>query len=258
MTKYRQIIASGCSFVEGCNILDSNKEWIGNQYRMSKILADRFDAEEINVAAAGAGNQYIIDAVVNKLESLADKQKTLVVVGLSGISRISVYSNNLEDRRDLHLFDILSNKERLPRRAELMTGRKDMDERFYDYVDFHARYFFNVKNEERKLRNSVKMLAGYLDNLNIDYVVFNSIEDHLGKMKRRVNFLSFDSTLQEDTWAEYLRNLHRLNFGKKHDPELRSNTPPYGEYFCGSHPSPEANIVLADKISYFLKTKKIL
>ena len=258
MTKYKQIIASGCSFVEGCNILNSNEKWIGNQYRMSKILADRFDAKEINVAEPGAGNQYIIDAVVNTLESLADKQETLVIIGLSGISRISVYSNNLEDRRDLHLFDFLSNKESLPRRAELMTGRKDMDERFYNYVDFHARYFFNVKNEERKLRNSVKMLAGYLDNLKIDYVIFNSIGDHLGTMKRRVNFLSFDNNLEEDTWANYLSSKHLSTYGRTPNLKIKSSTPPHGEYFCGSHPSPEANIVLADKISYFLKSKKIL
>lgn len=258
MTKYKQIIATGCSFVEGCNILDSNKEWIGNQYRLSKILADRFDAKEINVAVPGAGNLYIVDSVVNTLESLPNKQKTLVLIGLSGISRITVYNNSLQDRRDLHLFDILTNKDRLSSRAKIMTGQEGMEESFYNYVDFHARYFFNIQYEERKLQNSIKMLAGYLDNLNVDYVIFNSIGDHLGEMKRRINFLSFDNMLKEDTWAEYLKSTHRSSFGKKHDQELRRNTPPYGEFFCGSHPSPKANIVLADKICQFLKIKKVL
>ena len=42
MKKYDNIISTGCSFVLGANIQDSNDNWVGEKYRFTKLLSDYY------------------------------------------------------------------------------------------------------------------------------------------------------------------------------------------------------------------------
>jgi len=84
-----------------------------------------------------------------------------------------------------------------------------------------------------------------------------------------VNFLSFPiedkklkvidndyrvrHTTLTDSWYHYLRQLHNAKYGD-FESGSRSSVPPYGDYFCGGHPSPGGNIVIADLLEEKIKS----
>ena len=278
--KFKRIIAAGCSFVPGSNILNAEGINVGHKYRVSKLLADRFNAEEINVAIPGSGNSYILNTLIDTLYNHSDLSNTLVIIGLSGISRQEVYVNNLEQVRNLHLFDILKNKSSLSRRADMVTGNVEEEENFYNYVNFHSKYFFNLDYEQFKLRNKLLMLDSFLKERNISYLIFNSIEDNIIDIKDKINYFSFiknsdeefevseriprsdyygrlkDNGLEvEDTWQHFLMVKHFKDHDNSFLGENRNSKPPYGPYFCGGHPSPNGNKLLADLLENYLNSK---
>lgn len=275
----QRVIATGCSYVEGSNITNFDGKHIGYQYRASKLLADRFNAQEINIAVPGSGNSYMINNLVNKLYELGNTEGTIVMIGLSGLTRMEEYVNSLDAVRNLHLFDILSNEDSIPRRAFKITGEKGQEENFYNYVKFKAKYLFNEDYEKLKLRNSLLMLHAFLKSKNIPYVLFNSIEDNLTDIKQDLNYLSFqgkvleeykgkpirksdyyklqskDEPLVSDCFQHYIFARHLMDFNGTLLPEDRLQHYPFGKYLCGSHPSPNSNIILEEKLYTYLKTK---
>ena len=71
--KYKNIVAAGCSFIEGSNIYEAiitpgkNREvvWTGRDHRMSKLLAKKLVIPEVNLALAGSSNYRIINNIIN-------------------------------------------------------------------------------------------------------------------------------------------------------------------------------------------------
>ena len=57
----------------------------------------------------------------------------------------------------------------------------------------------------------------------------------------------------EVTFQHFLQLHHYTEYNNTYKIEDRSPYPPYGKYFCGSHPSPYANEMLADKIEEYIK-----
>ena len=276
--KVRRVIATGCSFVEGSNILDKDGKSSGKKYRASKIIAKRYCAEELNIALPGAGNDYIINLLVDKLINLKDTEGTFVIIGLSGITRREYFIENIGAVRNLHLFDILNNPQNLPRRAKLITGEEGREQDFYNFIEFKAKYLFNLDFEKQKLRNKLLMLDSFLKSRNIPYVLFNSIEDNIIDIKEEINYMTFtdempnnhedikalrrtdfyESTSEnkptfEDTLQQFLTFKHHSEFNNTFRQEDRSPSYPYGKFFCGSHPSPNANILLANKIEKYIQ-----
>lgn len=277
-----KVVAAGCSYIAGSNIVGEDGKAVGDQYRVSKLLADKFKAEEVNLSIPGSGNSYIVNTLINYLLKNEDYTNIFVIVGLSGITRQEVYVNSIDEVRNLHLFDILRNKDSLPRRSKIITGQTDQEDNFYNYVDFQARHFFNLDYEKLKLRNLVSMLDSFLKVRNIPYVLFNSTEDNLIDIKSKINYISFLDNVNpedtpdletfrsdyygklkengyelEDSWQHFLLYSHYKEFNNTLAQEDRSSTPPYGKYFCGGHPSPEANKELAEKIQAYINKKYV-
>ena len=61
--KYDCILAVGCSFVHGSAIEDENGRPANDQYRFSKILSDKLNLPEINLARPGGSNERIFRKV---------------------------------------------------------------------------------------------------------------------------------------------------------------------------------------------------
>jgi len=109
------------------------------------------------------------------------------------------------------------------------------------------------------------MLHHYLKGNNCDYRIHNSLEDSLGDIKDKINFLSFkdENYKGEDTWKGYLmwqmKNIDNepyddpIEKGSPKPKKYRSPFPPYGKRFCEGHPSPNANKELAERIYEDLK-----
>ena len=109
------------------------------------------------------------------------------------------------------------------------------------------------------------MLHHYLKGNNCDYRIHNSLEDSLGDIKDKINYISFqdDNYKGEDTWKNFLmwqmKHIDNESYeytSEKGEPKptmYRSPFPPYGKRFCEGHPSPNANKELFKRIYEDLK-----
>ena len=261
--KYKNIVAAGCSFIEGSNIYEAiitpgkNREvvWTGRDHRMSKLLAKKLVIPEVNLALAGSSNYRIINNIINYVLENPDS-KDLVIIGLSGITRRTVYSNFTEREWDIHTFQ-LNNEDQIKKLMNRFFGSDDDMEGYIKYRELEAKYLFNFEYEANKLSNNVLALCTLLEKYNKNYIVFNSLDDSIKKIKDKINFMSFniDSDLKieypdahkqvkprlEDCWYHHVRVNHYKEYGEFGNTQNRQSTRPWGKWFCGGHPSPQAN-----------------
>jgi hypothetical protein len=117
---------------------------------------------------------------------------------------------------------------------------------------------------EKKLCFKILGLSSFLKLNNINHIFLNSIDDHISPIKEKINYLSFNipennnskfnksdfSTIDtiEDCWYHYLRIQHNEVNENFNDVSYRIPYPPYGKWFCGGHPSPNAHKDLSEKI----------
>lgn len=278
------ILAAGCSFVAGSNIMDENKKHIGMQFIFSKLVSDYYKVPHYNIAEPGSGNERILLSIHDWIKKNPDK-KPLILIGLSGISRITYPvagwdgtfdRNNL---KDLHIFDYESSKDSEGYKtavAKRLAG-EDVDvEEFAKWNRFTAEYMFDLKYEQMKLNRNIEMTVGYFDSKDIPYIIFNSVEDNLyTSTKENINYYSFPkvegveyrheradmmnySASLEDDWTHYLRSEFVKENGTGDLPELRSGVPPYGKWLCGGHPSPYANELLAKDLIKIIGDVKLI
>ena len=107
-------------------------------------------------------------------------------------------------------------------------------ENLINYFDFYFKYIYNEDELKEKFRRNVEFILSFckVSGLN-DIIFFNSMGDFLYiKLKNRKNYFSFDE--KNDSWFGILTEEHYVN---KKGYDNKSNLPPYGKYFCGSHPS---------------------
>ena len=270
--KYDCIAAFGCSFVEGAAIENKEGEFIGPQHRFSKIIADHYNLPEYNTARSGFGNKNIIRTVYEFIQESKYKNP-FIIIGTSGISRKSIFSNYQKEFYDHHIFDYTDNeeedKERLKRRSKLFFGKEELYEKLGSWLELEQKYFFNYEVEQNELERNFSLLDGFIKSKKLDYIIFNSIYDDFKTIHKDLPFFNFnllDSNVDiysidygqnnnfklKNCWYHHLRALHHENISKNFDDvSFRSNIPPYGRYFCYGHPSPDAHKDLAnDLIKY--------
>ena len=267
---YDSILAVGCSFVVGANITDPLIPTLEVQkkYRASSLVAKHLNVPEYNIARPGGSNESIIRKTYEWIENNPNK-KPLILLGLSGLTRMDIWSEHDKMFYDLHPFDF---RDKTPgtsdiakKRAKKLLGDENLGNEIYTYARTYTENFFNADIEVEKLQRTVIFLDAYIKSKNLNYLIWNSIEDNLGDIKKDLSFLSFNvkekvdeveseryfreySNKPEDCWYQYLRQEHSKMYQDYNDSSKRSNKPPYGEYFCGSHPSPNANKHLANLI----------
>lgn len=273
MNKYSHVLASGCSFVVGANILDKIEKASISQkkYRASSLVAEHLNIPEVNVARPGGSNESIVRKVFEWIEE-NPSSNPLVLIGLTGLTRMEVWSEHDQMFYDIHPFDFPASKpwESVVayKRAKKLLGDESLNKELYTWVKTYAQNFYNTEIEEKKLRRKIKLFDSYLKLKNIDYFIWNSIEDNLGELKNELPFISFGITpalygsesnikytdnetefkKPEDCWYHHIKALHFKKYPDFNDITKRSNYPPYGEYFCGGHPSPGSNKILFELI----------
>ena len=276
MKKYDCVVVVGCSFMHGDAILDTNGNWNGEKYRMSKLLSDKLNCDEINLAKPGSGNERISRKIYEWVSTNEQYKNPLIIIGLSGITRQELWSSRQSRFFDLHILDfnkgdMVMYNEQLKSRANKLMGSRKHYKLLESYVEAQTQYFFDLDKETDKLEKNISFLDSYLKTNNIDYILLNSIEDNLPNIKNNINYMSFEMTSSvikdkfsrndggdkahsiENCWYHYLRIEHELEHGD-FNPIHRSPKEPYGKYFCNGHPSPEANKELTELIYKKLQT----
>ena len=192
-----------------------------------------------------------------------DYKNPFLIIGLSGITRKEVYSVRTKRLHDVHLFQNWDkNLEELDRVKTKFISSKFDSNQFKDYLQTWEKYFFDLDSEIEKLEWQMLFLDGLLKSKNINYVVFNSLQDNIDKIKDKIQFLSLkskdivelvDIDTIEDCWYHKLRVEHFKNECENfNDKSYRSHIEPFGRYFCHGHPSPGANRDLYELILNYI------
>jgi len=88
MDNIKYVYSNGCSFAEGCGLDNPKKE------RYSKLIADKFGAEDINQSSGGGSNQRIFRTTFEWISENQDKLKnTLFVIQLTYPIRNEIWVN---------------------------------------------------------------------------------------------------------------------------------------------------------------------
>jgi|ETNvirenome_6_30_1030629.scaffolds.fasta_scaffold04451_2 hypothetical protein len=249
--KYDCIASFGCSFINGSAIEDIDGNFLGDEYRVSNLLSKHFNIPEVCYAQPGFGNESIFRSIY-KFYKETKYKNPFILIGLSGITRKEVYSIWQDRFYDLHLFQNWDKHTReLADLTKKITTENYDAEKFKEYIKTWEKYFFDLNSEQEKLEWQMLFLDGFLKSKNINYVVFNSLENNINNIKNKLQYLSFNVNKEikfkdlgeiEDCWYHKLRIDHYLKISKDfNDTTLRSGSPPFGRYFSKGHPSPGAN-----------------
>ena len=125
------------------------------------------------------------------------------------------------------------------------------------WLEYYYKWFYSDEHNDKKLQQEITFLHYYLKGNNCDYRLHNSLQDSLGSIKSKINYVSFqDEHYQgEDCWYKYLcwqmKEIDKEEFND--NVRFRRNQPPWGKRFCDGHPSPNANKELFERIYESLK-----
>ena len=90
----KYLFCNGCSFVHGENagyLFNYERTW-NAKLRFSKLLAEKLGLEEINLAANGESNHYIVRTTYDWIEANKDKVKdTIFVLGATEPLRLELF-----------------------------------------------------------------------------------------------------------------------------------------------------------------------
>lgn len=270
--RIKKLVTFGCSFVHGSAIYDKTGIWVGERFSFTPILGHKLGISSYyNNADPGLGNESMLRRIFKHFKKDYDHSDSLVVIGLSGITRQEVYSNAKNRLYDHHLFDYIDKEsDNYKRKAKQILGNEELHEEWKVYLKIQQKYLFNMKSEQEKLHWQLIHLDGYFKSKGIRYVIFNSVEDNITPIKKDINYLSFFNpadhrdiklsgiTELEDSWVHKLRLDHHYNVHENFNlNEYKNDRPPYGKYFCSGHPSPDAHKELANQILNYINENNI-
>jgi len=256
---YDVVIGLGCSFMNGDRIYDADGLFVGKDSVASLLLSKKLEADYVHLAISGCSNQRIFMNIYNWIEKNKKYKNPLFIIGLSGTARYMYYSEHIGDYSDLHPAQISCyNDVDLENQVNnKLTGRNDSLKNLRQWAKYYMKWIYNDNVEAKKLQREVMMLHYYLKGNKCDYRIHNSIEDSLDDIKDKINYLTFqdDDYKGEDTWNKFLMwQMSTIdNEDYKENKKYRSPFPPFGKRFCNSHPSPNANKELFERIYESLK-----
>jgi len=138
-----------------------------------------------------------------------------------------------------------------------ITQKLDTIENLRSWMLYYMKWFYNEEHEDKKLQREIIFLHHYLKGNNCDYRIHNSLQDSLGDIKDKINYITFqdDDYKGEDNWNKFLmwqmKYIDNEDFNQ--NEKYRKPTIPYGKRFCHGHPSPNANKELCERIFKDLK-----
>jgi hypothetical protein len=269
MKNYDIVVGVGCSFMNGDAICDKNGNALKSPHRSRPaiFLSEKLNCNEVNLAATGSSNDGMFRRIYNWVEETSEvraettaetfnkNKKTLMIIGLSGTARYPFWNRWRKQWYDLQpaSIDAYDDTALTKVNKDITNGLGDVNE-LRNWQKYYIKWIYNQEQEDSKLQRNVMMLHYYLKAHNIDYYIFNSLEDSLGDIKDKINYISFEvpynKKFNEDSWFNYLQYEMEVIDGNDsaHDEHLRSPKPPYGRHFCNGHPSPRAQEKLVERI----------
>ena len=258
--KYDIVVNVGCSYMNNDAILDANNKPI-KEYISSLLLSKKLECDFINLAGSGFSNERIMRVLYEWVE---DNNKTgyyenpLIVIGLSGTSRYHFQNIETKQYWDLQPEKLNSYDDKaLDGINNKLTQKLDTLKNLRFWMKYYMKWLYNEEHEYKKLQREIVFLHHYLIGNNCDYRIFNSLQDSLGDIKNKINYISFqdDKYKGDDTWYQYLKWQMKYidNEDFNQNEKYRKPIPPYGKRFCDGHPSPNANKELCERILEELK-----
>jgi len=257
--KYDVIVNVGCSFMNGDQILDEQRKALNEENKLTPgfYLSKMLSVSLINLAASGSSNESMFVRIYDWVEKNKVFKNPLFIIGLSGTHRMRVWSEKKNRYYDLHPGRINDYKgDKLSELSEKITGLNSEGENLQSWCTWYNKFIYSNEVEDKKLQRNIMWMQSYLKENGCDYRLHNSLEDSLGDIKSKINYITFidDNYKEYDSWFEYLcwqmKNIDGEDFeNTKH----RNPCPPYGKRFCYGHPSPNANKELAQRIFEDLK-----
>ncbi len=231
MKKYKTIVANGCSFVVG-KVCSSVPE-----QRFSKLLSDKLECEEYNIAQSGGSNGRIIRTSFDWVKKHKGKENVLIVFGLTGYARMDVWVNGWNEDADASsgyrqfIFSSRKAKTGFSRKYDLQKNLGVTVEEQNKFFKIFTKYFLNEDERMKKLKRELIMFQSYMKEQlpNSELILFSSLLWDVPKsFKECFNWFEFKNG---QTWTE--------DCGK-----IRSVT---------SHPSVDAHKLIADELYDFIE-----
>ena len=202
---YKYLVTNGCSFVAGDGYTSRSFK---PPHRFSTLLSEKLKCKDINLAQTGASNDRIVRTTFDWIENNKDKCKdTLLILGLTDVSRMELYLNEVNLYVDSHLSSLGDNQPGQmiadTEKEHITSSQKGMG-KVVKWLMFYLEYFYSDRNRVEKFKRELILLLSYLKEHKVDVIIFNSlglpqddkdnakyskkITDYL---KENTNFLSF-------------------------------------------------------------------
>ena len=256
--KYDVIVNVGCSYMNGDQILDEQGKIPNRENRLTPgfYLSKMLSVSLINLAASGSSNESMFVRIYDWIEKNKVFKNPLFIIGLSGTHRMRVWSEKKNRYYDLHPANIHDyKKDGLSRLSEKITGSKFEAKNLQSWCTWYNKFIYSNEVEDKKLQRNIMWMQSYLKENGCDYRLHNSLEDSLGDIKSKINYITFidENYKGYDSWKDYLNWQMKHIDGEDDNSKTRNPKPPYGKRFCNGHPSPHANKELAKRIFEDLK-----
>lgn len=149
------LVAAGCSWVVGKNV-DPKSTFV-------QLLQENLELDEfVSLAENGSNNATQLHRLIKFIESNQDTYSRIFVLwGLTSIYRWEMYSATTN-------------------RVESCMVGKNLP-KIEEELKYYFTHFFNTDYELSKLGNQVSLLNGYLKNMDIGHLIFNSFQGYNNK-----------------------------------------------------------------------------
>lgn len=233
----KELIAAGCSFVEGYSMVEQHKFTTKLKHvsvetseanRLSKLLSIELDRKEINLANSGGSNERAIRRLYEYTNVNGGKDK-IFILGLTELLRKEKYSSESKSYikwRNTIFFDNLSNLKVLdenlfklvPSSFEFhdIIERDNLLPQLKEYAKLDVMYFTDIDNELRMLSQQLNMLHSYIKSKGGELVVFSAMMEQSDELK--LDFKLFDMPVGK-SWREFMGSYDKY-YSPSHHPSI--------------------------------------
>tara|TARA_B100000029_G_scaffold384064_1_gene379562 strand:- start:257 stop:1057 length:801 start_codon:yes stop_codon:yes gene_type:complete len=264
---YDVVVNFGCSFMNGDRVRYINELGqdtnLGEEIVAAKLLSKELNCDYVHLSKTGGANDTIFRRLYRWVESNTQYKNPLIIIGLTETARFSYFSEHKNRFYNLQPHHINSYRGMaLEQMNERVTNNVEPSKKIKDWLIYYLKFFYNTEHMDKKLQQEIMFLHHYLKGNNCDYRILNSLQDSLGDIKSKINYITFQDEHYsgEDCWNQYLQwQMEHIDnepfecmdeHGKQ---KYRSPFPPFGKRFCEGHPSPNANKELFERIYESLK-----
>ncbi len=192
---YDVVVGVGCSFMNGDRIVDNDGKCIGRDFVSTKLLSEKLECDYVHMGTTGSSNERMFKNIYEWIENNNETghyEKPLFVIGLSGTARWMFRSQHLKRYFDLQPAHIQNyDDEALEKVNFKVTDHMESVDKLREWLEYYMTWIYDIEEHDLKLQRSVMMLHHYLKGNNCDYRIHNSLEDSLGDIKDKINYISF-------------------------------------------------------------------